>query len=82
MSKKIGSRFRKERTRILLDRVECNGREYNIGDCGRSRWGQIRCSRRRLAGVMCDPGIENLIKTPPLDSVNNDIDVSNSIAHE
>lgn len=80
---KVGSRIRRIRTRIWLDRVSCRGVEHNFGTCLRrrtNRWGQVRCSRTRLAGVMCDPGKENLIKTPPLDNATQRIDVSYFIA--
>ena len=75
-----GSRMR---YRIWLDRVSCRGVEHNIGACLRTlinRWSQVRCSRIRLAGVMCDPGIETLVKTPPLDNATKHVDVSYSIA--
>ena len=71
------------RNRIWLDRISCRGVEHNIGTCLRrrtNRWGRVRCSRTRLAGVMCDPGKENLIKIPPPDNATKHIDVSYSIA--
>lgn len=80
VNKWVGRRNVRARTRIWLDRIACGGREYNLGYClrKRNRWGQVRCSRQRLAGVMCDPGLENLIKTPPLDNATKHIDVSDS----
>ena len=77
-----GSRYVRVRTRILLDKVACTGREYNLGYCRHNRWGQIRCNRQRLAGVMCDPGPKILIKTPPLDNSSDHVDVSNSITNQ
>jgi hypothetical protein len=80
VNKWVGRRNVRARTRIWLDRIACGGREYNLGYCLRkiNRWGQVRCNRQRLAGVMCDPGLENLIKTPPLDNATKHIDVSDS----
>ena len=61
--------------RIWMDRVQCGGRERNLGQCYHKGWGRVRCSRERLAGVMCDPGIKALTKQPPLAKSTQDLDV-------
>ena len=38
---------------ILIDQLNCNGSESNLGLCDKKPWGVSDCSHREDAGLMC-----------------------------
>ena len=49
---------------ILLDNVECTGKETSIAECAHNGWSKHNCVRREHAGVVCqvDKGEEFIRK--------------------
>ena len=50
------ARFGQGSGRILLDRVNCDGTEDNLAECGYSGNARYSCSHTSDAGVMCYSG--------------------------
>ena len=48
--------FREVSGDILLDEVNCNGNEDNIGECQHQAWGVHDCQHYEDAGVICTDG--------------------------
>ncbi|XP_029464835.1 neurotrypsin-like isoform X2 [Rhinatrema bivittatum] len=47
---------------ILLDEVECLGRELSLDQCRKSNWGDHNCDHIEDAGVSCDPFTDGTVR--------------------
>ena len=52
-SARVSAYFGEGNGLILLDNVNCNGRESNIFDCSYSNFGEHDCEHHEDAGVVC-----------------------------
>lgn len=51
-----GARFGRGQGRIVLDNVQCQGREQNLADCRHNGFFQHNCQHTEDAGVVCAGG--------------------------
>ncbi|XP_071485279.1 scavenger receptor cysteine-rich domain-containing protein DMBT1-like [Diadema antillarum] len=52
-----GARFGRGQGRIVLDNVQCQGREQNLADCRHNGFFQHNCQHTEDAGVVCAGGV-------------------------
>jgi len=52
-SARVSAHFGEGSGLILLDNVNCNGRESNIFDCNQQRFGEHDCQHSEDAAVVC-----------------------------